>query len=128
MKKLLIFIGGVVTGIILTIVVSVLIAGINLTDITLFEEDGECISENSFKVIQVLDSGEALANELEQRSYGTMPTGLTVLFLNEDGESYYDNQIIEIPSGQCAKQIGTFKYPTRLGVEKTVPVVSIRNK
>ncbi len=128
MKKLLIFIGGVVTGIILTIVVSVLIVGINHTDITLFEEDGECISENSFKVIQVLDSGEALANELEQRSYGTMPTGLTVLFLNEDGESYYDNQIIEIPSGQCAKQIGTFKYPTKLGTEKTVPVVSIRNK
>ena len=63
MKKVCIFIGGVVTGAILVVVVSMLIAGGNSTykGITLFEKEGECISENSFKVFQVLDSGEALA-------------------------------------------------------------------
>ncbi len=68
MKKVFIFIGGVVTGAILMIVVSMLIAGGNSTysGITLFEKEGECISENSFKVFQVLDSGEALANEVKQ--------------------------------------------------------------
>ena len=68
MKKVCIFIGGVVTGAILVVVVSMLIAGGNSTykGITLFEKEGECISENSFKVFQVLDSGEALANEVKQ--------------------------------------------------------------
>lgn len=51
MKKVCIFIGGVVTGAILVVVVSMLIAGGNSTykGITLFEKEGECISENSFK-------------------------------------------------------------------------------
>lgn len=50
------------------IVVSVFIAGRNTTNngIILFEKEGECISENSFEVFQVLDSGEALANEVKQ--------------------------------------------------------------
>jgi hypothetical protein len=128
MKKVCIFIGGVVTGAILVVVVSMLIAGGNSTykGITLFEKEGECISENSFKVFQVLDSGEALANEVKQGYL--IPTGLTVLFLNEDGLSYYDDQVIKIPSGKCAKQIGIFKYSAKSGMEKTVPIVGIRNK
>ena len=127
MKKVCIFIGGVVTGAILVVVVSMLIAGGNSTykGITLFEKE-ECISENSFKVFQVLDSGEALANEVKQGYL--IPTGLTVLFLNEDGLSYYDDQVIKIPSGKCAKQIGIFKYSAKSGMEKTVPIVGIRNK
>lgn len=94
--------------------------------ITLFEKEGECISENSFKVFQVLNSGEALANEVKQGYL--IPTGLTVLFLNEDGQSYYDDQVIKIPLGKCAKQIGIFKYSAKSGMEKTVPIVGIRNK
>ena len=131
MKKTLIFIGGVITGVILMIVVSLLIADRNSTNngITLFEKEGECISENSFEVFQVLDSGEALANEIEQIIAGTtISTGLTVLFLNDNGKSYYDDQVIKIPTGQCAKQIGTFKYSAKSGMKKTVPIVGIRNK
>ena len=33
-----------------------------------------------------------------------------------------------IPSGKCAKQIGIFKYSAKSGMEKTVPIVGIRNK
>ena len=125
MKKVCIFIGGVVTGAIPVVVVSMLIAGGNSTykGITLFEKEGECISENSFKVFQVLDSGEALANEVKQGYL--IPTGLTVLFLNEDGLSYYDDQVIKIPSGKCAKQIGIFKVFTckkLLMTKKKLPV------
>ncbi len=130
MKNIFIFVGGVVTGAILMIVVSIFIAGRNSTynGITLFEKEGECISENSFQVFQVLDSGEALANEVEQRYSTIIPTGLTVLFLNEDNQSYYDDQIIKMPSNKCAKQIGIFKYSAKSGMEKTVPIVSIRDK
>ncbi len=112
------------------IVVSIFIAGGSSTynGITLFEKEGECISKNSFKVFQVLESGDALANELEQGFSISLSTGLTVLFLSENGQSYYDDQVIKIPSGKCAKQIGVFKYPTKSGIEKTVPIVSICNE
>ncbi len=136
MKKVFIFIGGVVTGAILLFVVSMLVTGENSTStgenstynngITLFEKEGECISENSFQVFQVLDSGEALAYEMLEDVM--IPTGLVVLFLNENGESYYDEQVIKMPSGKCAKQIGIYKYPTKSGMEKTVPIVGIRDK
>lgn len=100
MKKTFIFIGGVATGVVLTIIILMLIANINSSrnGITIFEKEGDCISENSFEVFQVLDTGDALANELEQDVSISIPTGLTVLFLCEDGQSYYDDQIINIPS------------------------------
>ena len=123
MKKVLIFIGGVVTGAILMIFIAFLFAGGN-SGMTLFEKEGDCISKNSFKVVQVLDSGNALANEIED----DIPLGITVLFLCENGKSYYDEQIIKIPSGKCAKQVGIYKYLTKMGIEKTVPVVVIRDK
>ncbi len=129
MKKVFIFIGGVVTGAILLIVVFMLVTGKNFiynNGITLFEKEGKCISENSFQVLQVLDSGEALAYEMLEDVM--IPRGLVVLFLNENGESYYDEQVIKMPSGKCAKQIGIYKYPTKSGMEKTVPIVGIRDK
>lgn len=130
MKKTFIFIGGVATGVVLTIIILMLIANINSSrnGITIFEKEGDCISENSFEVFQVLDTGDALANELEQDVSISIPTGLTVLFLCEDGQSYYDDQIINIPSDKCAKQIGVFRYTANSGFEKTVPIVSIRDK
>ena len=127
MKKVCIFIGGVVTGAILVVVVSMLIAGGNSTykGITLFEKEGECISENSFKVFQVLDSGEALANEVKQGYL--IPTGLTVLFLNEDGLSYYDDQVIKIFT--CKKLLMTKKkLPVRFtGQHFTIDKVLIKD-
>lgn len=128
MKNLGIFVAGVVCGALLIILLGVAYTNGSSdidTGMALFEEEGECISENSFKVFQVLDSGDALANEVEKYS---IPTGLVVLFINKDGLSYYDNQVIKIPSGKCVKQIGTYKYPTKSGFEKTVPVVDIREK
>jgi len=131
MKKALIFIGGVVTGVILTFVV-VLIIGVAANggsvannNYVMFEQEGEVISTRPFEVFQVLDSGDALANEIE--GYG-VASGVTVLFLAEDGASYYDDQVIEIPTGKCVRQLGTYKYPTKSGFEKTVPIVGIRNK
>jgi len=131
MKKALIFIGGVVTGVILTFVVLVVIGvaanggSVANNNYVMFEQEGEVISTRPFKVFQVLDSGDALANEIEE--YG-VASGVTVLFLAEDGASYYDDQVIEIPTGKCVRQLGTYKYPTKSGFEKTVPIVGIRNK
>ncbi|MEY8686762.1 hypothetical protein AB9N12_11725 [Bacteroides sp. AN502(2024)] len=127
MKKIGIFIAGVICGVALAFLIGIIASGISDNrGITSFEEAGEYVSENSFEVFQVLDSGDALAYEYD----GTfdLPTGIIVLFVAKKGKSYYDNQRIEIPSGKCAKQIGIYKYTTNSGSEKTVPVVDICNK
>lgn len=130
MKKIYIFIGGIITGIVLLFII-LLVASLfiqkNNYDIVLFDSPTTCISTNNFEVMQVLDSGAALANEFED-SDRHMATGITVLFLSNDGTSYYDDQIITIPKGKCAKQIGTFKYRSKGGLDKTVPVVKIMNE
>lgn len=122
MKKALIFIGGVVTGVVLTFIFAFIVNGRNAenNNFMMFEQEGKVISTKPFEVFQVLDSGDALANE----EYG----GLTVLFLNENGASYYDDQIIKVPVGKCVRQLGIYKYITKSGFEKTVPIVGIRNK
>lgn len=127
MKKTWIFIGGVVTGVVLTFIFLFIIGSKKAVNdnYVMFEQDGKVISTNSFKVFQVLDSGDALANEIEEYD---IPTGLTVLFLNDDGASHYDDQVIKVPAGKCVRQLGTYKYPTKSGFEKTVPIVGIRNK
>lgn len=118
-----------VSGILLLFLISLFAANQSSNDgLTLFEEEGECVSTNSFQVIQVLDSGAALAIEIEKDYLVSTATGITALFLNEGNSSYYDEQVIEVPHGKCVKQIGIFKYNTRMNIEKTVPVVAIREK
>lgn len=127
-KKILIFSAGVITGAVLMILIALMASKGNATDdrITIFETKGECVSSNSFEVFQVLDSGDALAKEFKHGM--SVATGITVLFFNDGDKSYYDGQIIKIPSGKCAKQIGVFKYATRAGVDRTVPIVEIQTK
>ena len=130
MKKMFIFIGGMITGAILMVIISVFLVSnsSSYNGMIMFEKEGKCISENSFEVFQVLDTGDALANELEQGYSTLVSTGLTVLFLCEEGQSYYDGQVIKIPSGKCAKQVGVYKYTSYAGMEKTVPIVGMRDK
>ena len=92
----------------------------------MFEQEGDIISTNSFRVIQVVDGG-ALAMEQMDDLYG-LPSGLVVLFADEAGNSYYDSQSITIPKGKCARQVGIYKYINGESMEKTVPVVVIRKK
>lgn len=126
-KKVLIFISGIVTGIILTMLIALLFVGKHSVDnrMKLFEKKGDCVSGDSFRVIHVLENGDALAIEATDLSYST---GITVLFHNDKDKAYYDDQIIRIPEGKCAKQIGIFKYESNWGMEKTVPIVDIRDK
>lgn len=143
MKKWLVFILGLISGIVLTFVLAIIITyriydengGLNIPNgnagyhedgMTLFEEERECVSEKNFKVFQVLESGNALASELDPMV--NIPTGIVVMFLNDGEASYYDDQTIVIPSGKCAKQIGIYRYISKSEIEKTVPIVAIRDK
>jgi hypothetical protein len=130
MRKMPIFLLGFILGIVFTIVFAVIIGDSddNSNGMTLFEQPSECISVNSFKVVQVVDDNYALAREIEWTSLGSMPTDLVVLITNDNGEYYYDDQEIKIPKGQCARQIGIYKYRTVMESEKTVPIVKLMDK
>ena len=124
MKTALIFIAGMMT----TVVIMFFIGGLSensLSGFTKFPEKAGCISGNEFKVFQVLEPNVALASgKSPGESAGNLFLGVTVLFMDEN-KHYYDDEIIKIPSGKCARQIGSYKYETRNGIYKTVPVVSI---
>ena len=126
MKKALIFIGGLVSGIVLTILALVIVSyySNSNSDYSFFEKAGERIDYNAFEVFQVLDNGDALAKGREYGDY-SIATGITVLIIGKEDQSYYDDQIIEIPEGKYARQIGTFKYITNSNMMKTVPIIDI---
>jgi hypothetical protein len=126
MKKLLIFIGGFVAGILATILVAYLINVANqpndgLLGLTLFPEKGECITtKGQIEIFQVLEPNMALATT------GDILDGIVVLLINYEGKSYYDEQKIKIPANKCARQIGTYRYTTKRDrIERTVPAVVI---
>ena len=67
----------------------------------------------------------ALAN-CEEKGYSTSFFTGPVVYIVTDGQNlFYDDQVIEVPKGKKAMQIGTFRYETKLG-EKVVPVIKFQ--
>lgn len=132
MKKFLIFIAGGIVGAAIALAIPYLNNKGNKyyqNSITLFKECGGCVSTNSFKILQVTNGG-ALALELIDAGIEKLdiPSGLVVFFKDETGVAYYDGQVIKMPKGACAKQIGVYRYLTTEETEKTVPIVVIMKK
>lgn len=123
-KKFFLFGIGVMTGVLLTILLSLLIVSVNsseefLSGLTISEEKGECIPGKQIEVFQVLKPNMALAK------CGKYPDDVVVLLINYEGKSYYDNQKIKINKNQCARQIGYYKYTTKSEIPRNVPAVVI---
>ncbi len=136
MKKFLLFLFGVFVGIVLTIgyySYSGSSSSSSTDDspsiakypgVSLFEEPGNVLNFKSFEVFHVLENGAALANgssNLNEPYYNIH--GTVVLLL--PGEPYFDDQIIKVPSGKRVRQIGTYRYTTKLKEVKTVPIVEL---
>ncbi|SKC35320.1 hypothetical protein SAMN06298215_0207 [Bacteroidales bacterium WCE2008] len=121
MKKGLVFLFGVITGVVLTFVICGILFSSNnrLSGITLYEEPGEIIQENSLKVFQTLDNGMALASDKWDN--------ITVLLWCEEGQSFYDDQVLKASKDECFRQIGLYRYRAKTGM-KTIPVVAIEKK
>lgn len=130
-KSILIYIGGVVLGVVLTFVVLIVISMAQAAkgetsvnrDLVMFEQPQQTVEAEELEVMQVLPDGSALATIEDYNNLGTV-----VMFPAKEGTSYYDDQKINIPSGKCLKQVGTYRYMTRQEMEKTVPVVEIFDK
>ena len=142
MKKFLIFITGGIVGAVVALAIPYLTSeetDYYTNSITLLKEAGECVSTNNFKILQVTDGG-ALALELIDPNFEeldlptaltdllNLPSGLVVFFKDDTGAAYYDGQVIKMPKGMCAKQIGVYRYITTEEIEKTVPIVAIMKK
>lgn len=121
MKKWLIYLLGIITGIILTFVFAFCVNLSNSSGIIgleVFEEPGEYMEYSRFEVFQVVQSGCALADADD--TFGT-----TVFIIPNENQQFYDGQKIVLKNDQCAQRVGTYKYDTKMGVEKTVPAVRI---
>lgn len=128
-KFILTYVAGIVTGCVLLFVIGCIINAKNSSaekeDIVMFDSPRNAVPGKSFKVVQVLPDGNALANvdNVYDDNFG-----IVVLFLGDESTSYYDDQKIEIPKGKVAKQIGNYSYMSRMNIEKTVPVVKIMDE
>jgi len=120
-KSILLFVSGMLTAIILLLIIGLFSSQSN-SDITWFEEKGECITKSSVEVFQVLKPSMALANTKSDYGYN----GKVVLIVNNTGKTYYDEQIIHSTQKGCIRQVGTYGYQTRKDkIWKTVPVVMV---
>jgi len=139
MKKIWVYLLGVLTGIVITIV-ALLVIGLamnsnengnsgvrHLTGTTFFEEPGDVIEPSSVKVFQALTPGYALAESKGDYKYDKYYGDPAVLLYDEEGTPYYDDQIVNAPTGKCFRQVGVYKYETKLGM-KTVPIVMMLDK
>lgn len=121
MKKWVAYVLGVITGMILTVVLAYCVNLSNnagVIGLELFDEPGECMEYSQFEVFQVVGSGCALANADD--SFGSV-----VLIMPNENQRFYDGQKIVLKSDECAQRIGTYKYGTRMDIERTVPAVRI---
>jgi len=134
MKKWFIFGGGVITGIVLTFIVTIIYAANQPENelesdngMTLFDTPGEIIDEESFDVFQVIEENAALVRG-KGISGGELHIGIVYLLINDEGKYYYDDEIVKVPNGKIVRQMGVYRYLTKDEFEKTVPIVKIVNK
>lgn len=134
-KFILTFVAGLVTGVALVIAfgyITFLSIRNNISPgnaVQMFDAPKQEIKAGGFKIFQVLSDGSALASYDELISKkDCVAYGTVVLFPASDEVSYYDDQKITLPQGKCFKQIGTYRYMTKDGEEKTVPVIDIYDK
>lgn len=121
MKKWIIYVFGVITGIILTFAFAFCVNLSNnsgIIGLEMFEEPGDYMEYSQFEVFQVVESGCALAHADE--SFGSI-----VFIIPNESQQFYDDQKIVLKNDQCAQHVGTYKYSTKMEIEKTVPAIRI---
>ncbi len=131
MKNFLIYLAGLVSGVILTFIVALVINSSTTPSndgLTMFEERGEMMQEKSFKIFQSLDANHALAMGKDEDSYSDLYFGITVMIIGDEDTHFYDDQIINTSSTKRFYQVGTYKYQTKSENWKTVPVIMLLDK
>lgn len=122
MRRIFIFILGVIAGIIICLFISRIIYKANAFEVIYAEQQTVFTVSDEFKVFHVLDEG-ALAKC--KGKYIESFSG-PIVFLMSDGQNmFYNDQIISVPEGKKAFQVGVYRFQTHMG-EKIAPVVVIK--
>lgn len=93
----------------------------------MFDKPGNCVDGSYFRVEEVLDEHYAIAREQEYYASSNLYLNkdLYVLFYSEEENKFYDDLIIKIPKGKCARQIGLYDWKEDIFSSKTIPIVRI---
>lgn len=93
----------------------------------MFDKPGDCVDGSYFRVEEVLDEHYAIAREQEYYASANLYLNkdLYVLFYSEEENKFYDDLIIKIPKGKCARQIGLYDWKEDIFSSKTIPIVRI---
>jgi hypothetical protein len=128
MKKIWVYLLGVLTGIVVTFIVLFIISTSNNQKspdgVEFFDKVGEVMDCTNYQVFQALDDGYALAWEVNE--YGIPnPLGSIALLYDKDGSPYYDRQTVSASYGESFRQVGIFRYKQKDGDYATVPIVMV---
>ena len=128
-RTIISYIVGIVSGFICTCLFGYYLGSKDNDGIELFDKPRQEIKAKEFNIIQVLPNGNALAqyNKLSLDD-STISYGTVVMFLSSKEGSFYDDQKIKLQEGELFRQIGTYRYQTTQGDEKTVPIVGVFDK
>ena len=118
MKKWLIYVLGIITGIILTFTFSICVYQSDDIGLEMFEEPGDYMEYSQFKVSQIIE-GCALAYVID------CYFGPTVFIIPNKKQQFYDGQEIVLKNDQRAQHVGTYRYGNIGETKKTVPVIRI---
>lgn len=97
----------------------------------MFEKPGNCIGGSYFQVEKVMDAHYAIAQEQDYYDYTDtyLSKDLIVLFYSPEEHAFYDEQIIKIPKGKCARQLGLYNWKEyEYSDVKVIPIVQIMDK
>lgn len=138
MKKWVVYLLGVLTGIILMFALAFILYVINSpvsndtelveveneeNGVTMFKEPGEIIEDRNFEVFQVIAKNAALVRGKSDDS--DLYLGTIYLMMNEEEKYYYDDERIKVPKEKVVRQMGIYQYPTKNDIIKTVPIICI---
>jgi hypothetical protein len=124
------FLFGLLLGIIGTLGFLYVLGQQTQGQLVLSPEKGQCITKKDLIVFQVIGPSKALVRpsvDFNKDMENVLGMFGVMLLVNDTGETYYDDEIVKVPAKTCARQIGTYQYPTRDNNYKTVPVVRIES-
>jgi len=137
MKKWVVYLLGVLTGMVLMFALAFILNAIHSSEInntefveaeeengaTMFKEPGDIIEDRDFEVFQVIAKNAALVRGKSDDS--DLYLGTIYLLMNEEEKYYYDDEKIKVPKEKIVRQMGIYQYPTKNDIIKTVPIICI---
>ncbi len=123
MKKSLVFILGVITGVFLTITLSLILTGASSrAGISFYDAPEPPMPYRTVEVFQAISAGTALCHPGNSSDIDDI-----VLLWTKERVGFYDGQTISVQTGYYFRQVGVYRYQTGGGLVRTVPVIAIMN-